>query len=316
MSFQAPLFLLALVGLPLGAAAYVAARRRRRRYAVRFPAFATLAAVVPATPAWRRHAPAVLFALALASLVVALARPEQSVAVAVESASVMLVTDVSRSMEATDVAPSRLEAAQAAAGRFLDQVPDGLNVGLVAFSDSPLLVEPPTEDRDRVRDALESLSPLSGTATGAALRAALEGVRPPGGDEGGRRPPAAIVLLSDGTSTDGDVQFGVARDARRRGVPIYTVALGTPDGTVTFPDGTVVSVPPDPEALARIARDSAGQSFQAGDADELAAVYQRLGSQIGTRSVEREITHAFAAAGLLLLVASLGGLARWGARVP
>lgn len=316
MSFQAPLLLLGLLALPAGAAAYVAARRRSRRYAVRFPAYATLAAVVPRTPAWRLHLPAALFGLAIASLVVGLARPERTVAVAVESASVMLVTDVSRSMEATDVAPSRLEAAQAAAGRFLDQVPDGLRVGLVAFSDSPLAIESPTEDHDRVRDALESLSPLSGTATGAALQAALDGVRPEDERGGRSKPPAAIVLLSDGTSTDGDVQFNVARDARRQGVPIYTVALGTPDGTVTFPDGTVVSVPPDPEALRRIAEDSDGQSFQAGDADELAAVYQRLGSQIGTRSERRQITHAFAGAGLLLLLGALGGLARWGGRVP
>ncbi|HWH43830.1 MAG TPA: VWA domain-containing protein [Thermoleophilaceae bacterium] len=315
MSFEAPLLLLGLLLLPAGAAAYVAARRRRRRYAVRFPAYATLAGVVPRAPAWRRHLPAALFGLALASLVVALARPERTVAVAVESASVMLVTDVSRSMEATDVAPSRLEAAQAAAGRFLDQVPDGLRVGLVAFSDSPLAIESPTEDHDRVRDALESLSPLSGTATGAALQAALDGVRPED-EEGAEKPPAAIVLLSDGTATDGDVQFDVARDAEREGVPIYTVALGTPDGTVTFPDGTVVAVPPDPDALRRIADESSGQSFQAGDADELSAVYQRLGSQIGTRSEQRQITHAFAAAALLLLAGALGGLARWGGRVP
>ena len=137
MSFQAPPFLLCLAAIPLVIAAYAVAQRRARRYAVRFPAAATVAAVLPSMPRWRRHVPVALFAAALTALFVALARPEATVAVPVEEASVMLVTDSSGSMRATDVQPTRLDAARGAAEKFLDDVPDQMKVGVVGFSDTP-----------------------------------------------------------------------------------------------------------------------------------------------------------------------------------
>ena len=311
MSFAAPLFLLGLLVVPLALALEVLARRRRRRYAVRFPALATVAGVTPRGPDLRRLVPLALFTLALGGLVAALARPQATVAVPVERASVVLVTDVSRSMEATDVEPSRLAAARSAAERFLDRVPPGLRVGLVAYSDGAETLTAPTGAREEVRGALATLAPQSGTATGAGLRSALDAL-----GSARDRPPAAIVLLSDGSATDGQTAFEVAREARRLGVPISTVALGTPEGEITLPDGRIVPVPPDPAALARIAALSGGQAFQAEDADGLDAVYERLGSQIGTRPEQREITAAFVAGSLGLLVAALGGALRWRGRLP
>ena len=228
MSFQAPLFLLGLAVVPLALAALALARRRPARYAVRFPALPTLAAVAPRGPRWRRIVPPALLCLALSGLALALARPETTVAVPIEQASVVLVTDTSGSMNATDVQPSRLDAAKDAADRFLDKVPDRLRVGLVAFSDAPHTVLRPAVEREPVRSAVDGLTAEGGTATGDALDSALRAL----GTRGEDAPPAAIVLLSDGANQSGRDPAAVAREAARAGVPIYTVALGTPDGQV------------------------------------------------------------------------------------
>jgi Ca-activated chloride channel family protein len=312
MSFQAPLFLLGLAVLPLALAALVLARRRPARYVVRFPAAPTLAAVLPRAGRWRRHVPTALLSLALAGLVLALARPEATVAVPVERASVVLVTDTSGSMEATDVAPTRLSAAKAAAERFLDRVPDELQVGLVGYSDAAHTVLAPTQDRDAVRVTLGSLAANGGTATGDALAGALRAL----GERGKDAPPAAIVLLSDGATTVGRDPAAAAREAGAANVPVYTVALGTAEGTVQTPEGQILPVPPDPDALRQIARLSGGRAFAAEDADALDAVYEGLGSRIGTREERREVSAGFAAAGLLLLAGAVATALRWRGRLP
>jgi Ca-activated chloride channel homolog len=307
MSFAAPLFLLGLLAVPAGVVLHLLAQRRRRRYAVRFPGAAVAAMAAPAQAGWRRHVPSALLALSVAGLVLALARPETTVAVPVEQASVVLVTDTSRSMTATDVAPDRLDAARSAAERFLDEAPDELRVGAVSFSDTAHVIQPPTADHEQVRLALAGLTADGGTATGDGLAAALQTL-----DTGAKSPPAAVVLLSDGKQTAGRDAVAVAQEARQQRVPVYTVALGTPDGVV---DG-ILRVPPDPEALRQIAQASGGQAFEASDGDQLAAVYERLGSQLGTREETREVTAAFAAAGLLLLGGALAGSVRRFGRLP
>ena len=311
MSFQAPVFLAGLIAIPLALAALALARRRPARYVVRFPALPTLQAVLPRTPRWRRAVPTALLCLALAGLVTALARPEATVAVPVEKASVVLVTDTSGSMNATDVSPTRLAAAQRAAERFLGRVPKSLQVGLVAYADGPHTVVRPTQDRAEVKNTLQALQAEGGTATGDALASALQALGP----RGKKAPPAAIVLLSDGASQSGQDPNTVAQQARAAGVPIYTVALGTPDGVVQAPDGQLLQVPPDPEALQQIAQTSGGRAFTAQDADALDSVYETLGSRIGTKKEKREISAGFAAAGLLLLGGALFTSLRWRGRV-
>lgn len=315
MSFAAPLALLCLLALPLALLAHVVAGRRRRRYAVRFPALATLAAVAGPDPFWRRQLPFALLALAIAALAVALARPQRTVQVPVERASVVLVTDVSRSMSATDVSPTRLQAARQAAERFLGSVPAELRVGLVAFSDAAQTLQTPTTEHALVRAALETLQPVAGTATGAGLATALDDLDVRGGAAAGSKPPAALVLLSDGAARDGAAADQVAAEARRLRVPIFTVALGTPDGRITV-QGRSLAVPPDPGALRRIASTSGGQAFTAEDSDQLDAVYERLGSQIGTEPEEQEITGLFAGLGLLALAGALTAALALGGRLP
>ena len=187
-------------------------------------------------------------------------------------------------------------------------MPSGLQLGLVGYNTVPFLAEGPTLERDRVRSGIESLQADGGTATGDALAEALKRLQQRK-DAQGRRAPAAIVLLSDGKSTDGRDPVEVARQAGRLGIPISTVALGTAEGVVPGgPFGAPLSVPPDPETLRQIAAASKGDAFQVGEAGQLNDVYRRLGSQLGTRREEREVTAGFAGAGLLLLLgaAALG----------
>jgi Ca-activated chloride channel homolog len=312
MSFASPFFLVALVLVPLALGAQLLARRRARRYAVRFPGVATLAPLLPRVPSWRRQVPLALFLAALAAFALAMARPHATVAVPREQASIVLVTDVSRSMLAEDVEPSRLEAARDAAQKFMEEVPDEARVGAVAFSTDPHTVEAPTDDHEKISELIDALSADGGTATGDALDAALDLVETPGRE----RPPAAIVLLSDGETTTGRDPIEIAREAKRQQIPIHTFALGSSGGVIRTPDGALIPVPPDPETMRRIAELSGGRSFAVEDADDLAGLYRELGSRVATEKEEREITAAFAAGGALLLVAAAGFGVRATARLP
>jgi len=318
MSFASPWFLLALLLVPLAFAAQVASRRRARRYAVRFPAAATLAVAAGRVPAWRRGLPIALLLASIAALALALAKPQKTVAVPVERASIMLVTDHSRSMMAEDVDPTRLAAAKRAAQTFLDQLPPGVRVGVTTYSDVPDGTQTPTRDHALVRRMIDAQIADGGTATGDALQVALDTLeREPRGADG-RRPPSAMVLLSDGTTTVGRDPVSVAQAAHELRIPIYTVALGTRDATVPNPGfgPPFLSVPPDPETLRKIAEASGGRAYSAQDDQQLSTIYKTLGSQLGTRDVKREVTAAFAVGGLVLLLGAAAASARWAGRVP
>jgi Ca-activated chloride channel family protein len=317
VSFQSPLLLLTLLLLPVAALLYRAHSRRAERAAAAFASPALLDSVAPRRPGWRRHVPYALYALAVAGLALALARPEITVAVPDERASIVLATDTSGSMQATDVPPSRLVAAREAGLEFLDGVPREVRVGAVVFNHAVRSVETPTTDRAPVERTLERLRPSGGTATGEALAGALGLVR----DSGvrGRPAPAAIVLLSDGASTHGREPLPVAEEAARLDIPVYTVALGTDTGSIEVetPNGTRTRpVPPDRDTLRRLAETSGGRYFEADDRPELDEVYERLGSQVATRDEPREITAALAGAGALLLLGGGGLSLHWFRRLP
>jgi Ca-activated chloride channel family protein len=320
VTFGAPIVLAALILVPVLIVAYVRHQRYRRHAAAAFASPALLQSVAPRRPGWRRHAPMTAFALALAVLIVAAAKPQKTVAVPVERASIMLATDVSGSMEATDVKPSRLVAARRAARNFINGVPRGVNVGVMAFNGRPRVLQSPTPDRDDIETALNRLSPSGGTATGEAISAALRVLRQPTGVNK-KIPPSAIVLLSDGASTKGKNPIAAAQEAKRAKIPVYTVALGTPAGTIEVPrpggaGGTETHrVPPDPDSLAQIARASGGRSFTADNASELKAVYQKLGSQLGTEKRKRQLTSSFAGGALVLLLVGAGMSLAWFGRL-
>ena len=316
-AFQTPLWLLTLGVVPIAVLAYLALQRRRRGAALRFASLATLASVAPASPGWRRHLPPALLALALLALALALARPEATFSVPRERASVMLVTDSSGSMAAQDVDPDRLTAARDAASAFLDEVPAKIRVGLVAFSSTAAVLQTPTADRAAVRDALGTIQPGGGTATGDGIEAGLRALNAQNQNRSAsERIPGVIVLLSDGKATSGADPIGVAEEARRSRVPIYTIALGTQEGTIITPDGQELNVPPDLEALRGIARLSGGRFFDAPSKDALETAYSDLGSRLGTEPETREVTSLFAGAALVLLLAGAGLGLLWFGRVP
>jgi Ca-activated chloride channel family protein len=316
VSFGTPIWLLGLALVPLALLAYQASRRRGSRYAVRYTAVPALKVAAGAVPAWRRHLPAALALAALAALVLALAEPQKTVAVPVERASIMLVTDHSRSMSATDVEPDRLSAAQRAARTFLNQLPAQVRVGAVAFSDTPDAVQAPSSDHDDARRIVDAQVADGATATGAALEVAIDALK--NDKQNGKRPPSAIILLSDGKTTVPPDPVPVARTAGQLKIPIYTVALGTRDATVPNPNpfGTPLLVAPDPETLRQIAQVSGGKAFTAEDSDSLKSIYKTLGSQLGTKTQKKQITATFAIGGLVLLLGAAVSSLRWAGRLP
>jgi Ca-activated chloride channel homolog len=317
ISFLSPWRLLLLFVVLALAVVYVLFQRRRSAYAVRFTNLDLLESVAPKRPGWRRHLTAAVQLLALGVLVVAFAQPTHEVKVPRERATVVLAIDVSLSMEATDVSPSRIDAAKAAATSFLDDVPREVNVGLVSFSGTSSLEVAPTTDRKAVADAIAKLQLGEGTAIGSAIDTSLDalGTVPPAPD--GSVVPAAIVVMSDGTTTMGVSNEEAAARAKQEAVPVSTIAFGTDKGTVTIGEtGEVVQVPVDSKALAAIASETGGQSYEAATQGQLTDVYASIGSSIGFDTVDSDITEWFVAGALLGFVVAAGFALTWSNRIP
>jgi Ca-activated chloride channel homolog len=286
---------------------------------VRFAALPMLERVAGRGPGWRRHVPAAAFGLVTLGLVLGLARPTLELAVPRERATVIVALDTSVSMRATDVDPSRIEAATAAARAFVEGLPGTFNVGLVTFSQASAVAVPPTLDRSAVIAALRNPDLGGGTAIGSAVESSLGAISTldsaldaglgPGGDG---PPPARIVLLSDGANTAGSPVADAAAAAAAAGVPVSTIAYGTPDGVIAGGQ----RVPVDPAALAELAAGTGGEAYTAATDDELADVYEDIGSSVGYRTEEREITGWVLGAALIAaLIAAVTSL-RWFARLP
>jgi len=314
MSFAAPLWLLTLALIPAAIAAYVLARRRRRRYAIRFPAVATVREVVATTSSWERHVPTALAIAAMAVLGVALARPRVTTRIPTGEANMMLVTDHSGSMAAQDVSPDRLSAAVAAANTFIDQLPNSVRVGAIGFGTSPDSVQGPSANHAEARSLENSLAANGGTDTGDALQLALQLLQ----GANAKHPPSAIVLLSDGAANAGPDPVSISQEAKKDRIPIYTVALGTAGGVLPSPDPLAPPqpVPPDPELMQEIARLSGGRAFNARSAGELSSIYKKLGSQLSSVTRKKEITWWFAAGGVVLLIGAVASSVRWSGRLP
>jgi Ca-activated chloride channel family protein len=310
------------------------------RYAVTFTNLDVLASVAQGR-SLRRYVAPVLFLVAVALLCVAVARPERSTLVASDRATVILVVDVSGSMHATDVKPTRLGAAQAAVRTFLERVPNRVRVGLIAFSSEPQVAAPPTTDRELVRrslDELDFLQAYGGTAIGDALAAAVnlgkQAIREQAKPQTiayvtSQEPstPVSILFLSDGKQTRGALQplAGAAR-AKAAGIPVFTVALGTPHGVLDPPSGIFgggggagpgrIPVPPDPATLSAIARVTGGKFFNARSADALQSAYKELGSRLGRAPGKKEVTNEAVLLAALVLVAAGIVSALWAPRLP
>ncbi|HEX3292073.1 MAG TPA: VWA domain-containing protein [Gaiella sp.] len=311
MTFAWPIALAGLIAIPALAVLYVLSARKRRRDAARFANPALVPNLVAAAPGWRRYVAPILALASLALLIVGVARPHVVRNVARDEATIVLAIDTSRSMAAQDVQPSRFDAAKQAALAFLDEVPDNYSVGIVSFSTSADPVLPPTTDREAARSALRELRLGTGTALGAAITRSVDlAVEQPADKarpKSGAASPAAVLLLSDGAQTAGDVRPDpAAQRARRLGVPVSTVALGTGDAVVEVPrPGGLkerVVVAPDVPTLRRVASTTGGTFSAAPDAKRLESVYRELGTRLAHDRKRVEVTSAFAAGGAVLLL--------------
>ncbi len=320
MSFLQPAWLLVLLAPLALLVVYVVLQQRRPQYAVRFTNVDLLDKVAPKRPGWRRHVTAGVFLVALAALIVAVARPTREVRVPVERATVVMAIDTSLSMEATDVSPTRLQAAQQAANRFVDLLPPRINLGLVTFNGIAQIRVPPTTDRDAVNRAVDGLELGESTATGEAIFTALEAIADLP-DNGSDEPvPARIILMSDGTRTVGRSEAEAVAAAVEAGVPVSTIAFGTPNGTIEYTDETtpptIVPVPVDEASLQAIADETGGSFFTAATEAELSQVFDDIGSSVGYETEPREVTPWFVGAALVFFLAAASLSLAWFARLP
>ncbi|MFD2796546.1 VWA domain-containing protein [Promicromonospora vindobonensis] len=331
MTFTDPLYLLALVPVAALALAYVLMQRRRTRYAVRFATLPMLDRVAPARPRWRRHLATALVLLALGTFATAAAGPQMRLRVPYERATVIVAIDVSGSMEAQDVPPDRLTAAKEAAVQFVNELPETVQVGVVAFSGRAELVAPVTDDRVLVESSIDALEAGGGTAIGEAVFSAAEEVVRQAAtsgttsdsttapnettDDAGTEPiPARLVLLSDGFNTAGRSPADAIPEALEAQMPISTIAYGTPDGVLGNGLGAR-SVPADDDILQRLADETDGHFYRAESGTELDQVYEDIGSAIGWRTETTLVTTALVLIGLALAITATALSLRWFSRL-
>lgn len=344
MSFIWPTMLLLLLAMPLFVLVYLGIERRRRRLA------AGLAGLgLGQEGGLRRYIPAAILMAGLTLLLVALARPQAVVRLPRVEGTVILAFDVSGSMAADDPefpgmaggAGTRLEAAKAAAMGFLEHQPDGVQIGVVAFSDNGFTVQAPTDDQEAILSTISRLAPESGTSVANGILAALNllatrnsqptphlytdrtPVPPAAGadlaplpEPTGIRTPAVILLLTDGENNEDPDPLEAARIAADRGVRIYTVGIGSAAGTTLEVNGFVVHTQLDEETLRQIARLTGGEYLNAGDEEELRAVLNEVDLQLAVRPQEMEVTSLFAGASILVLLAGAALSLLWFGRVP
>ncbi len=347
MNFIWPHLLWLLLAVPLVIALYVWIIRRTKRVAIRFPGLATVKASMGPGQKIRRHVPAALLLLALTSLLLAVSRPTAVLTLPSNHQTIVLAMDVSGSMRARDVEPSRLEAAQAAAKAFVEQVPSSTRIAVVEFAATASVVQQPTRSREDVLKAIDRFELQRGTAVGSGILIALKALFPDvtfnlrrndprdmseseerrrDSERVGNGPApvepapnadgsAAIILLTDGQSTTGPDPVASAELASERGIPVYTVGIGTPDGFIIGSEGWSMRVRLDEDALKAIAAATKGEYFYAGTAAELKKVYETLNAKLVFEKREIEIAGLLAGLGAVLTLLGAGLSLLWFNRV-
>jgi len=332
MQFQWPMMLWLLLLIPVLVLLYVLAQRRRSRYALRYASLSLVKEALGRGPGWRRHAPPAIFLLGLALMLMALARPASVVTLPAQEGTVILTMDVSGSMRAEDLKPNRLEAAKSAARAFVERQPTGVRIGVVSFSDNAFLVQAPTAEKEQVIAAINRLAFQRGTAIGSGLLTSLDAIFEAADIESsatlsstlptptpvpkGVYEPAIIVLLSDGESNRGPRPLEIVERVAARGVRVYTVGVGSVEGTVLHFGGRSMRVRLDEVTLKRLSEATDGDYFNAATEQDLHTIYQDLSTQLVFRKQHTEITALFTgiAAAILLAAAALSLL--WFNRLP
>jgi len=341
MSFVWPDFLWSLLALPLLVALYWWLLHRRKKSTLHYPSLSIVKQAMGRGPGWRRHVPPAMMLLAVATLLMASARPRAVVTLPLQQETIILAMDVSGSMRATDVLPNRMVAAQEAAKAFLNDLPSNVRVGVVSFAGTAAVVQPPTQNREDIVAAIDRFQLQRGTAIGSGIVLSLATIFPDAGIDlsqitgqramplgPGDKPPkeftpvapgsfnsAAIVLLTDGQRTTGPDPLDAAKMAADRGVKIYSVGVGTKEGETIGFEGWSMRVRLDEETLKNVANLTRGEYFYAGTAADLKKVYQSLSSRLIVEKKETEITAFFAAAAAALVVLAAGLSVWWFGRV-
>ncbi|HTG97384.1 MAG TPA: VWA domain-containing protein [Burkholderiales bacterium] len=330
MTFLWPEMLWGLLVLPMLVAAYVMILQRKKKLAVRYANLAMVREAMGASQRIRRHIPPAIFLLALAAMLLALARPQTTITLPTQHETVILAMDISGSMRATDVEPNRLVAAQNAAKQFVSEQPENVRVGVVAFAGTATVAQAPTRNREDVIAAIDRFQLQRATAIGSAIIVSLATIFPEAGIDVGAMmygserkadksdkpalkpvPPgsyasAVIILLTDGQRTTGPDSIQAAKMAAERGVRIYTVGVGTPEGKIIGFEGWSMRVRLDEETLKAVADITRGEYFYAGNAVDLKKIYENLNTKLVMEKKETEITALFAAvATVLALVAAM-----------
>jgi Ca-activated chloride channel family protein len=222
-----------------------------------------------------------------------------------------------------------MEAAREAARGFVEKQPENILIGVVAFSEGALAVQSPTADRQAVLAAIDRLKPERGTSVASGILSALNVIEPIPSQTAGSTPvptptpvphgthiPASIVLLTDGENNMDPDPLQAALLAVDRGVRIYTIGIGSPEGAIIEVDGFSVHTRLDEVVLQQIAVVTGGIYYNAQDEEQLNEIYDALRPQLVVKTEEMEVTSMFAGASILLLLA--GGMFSllWFGRVP
>ena len=332
MQFQWPMMLWLLLLIPLLVLLYVLAQRRRSQYALRYASLSLVKEALGRGPGWRRHAPPALFLLGLALMLLALARPASVVTLPAQEGTVILTMDVSGSMRAEDLKPNRLEAAKSAARAFVERQPTGVRIGVVSFSDNAFLVQAPTAEKEQVIAAINRLTFQRGTAIGSGLLTSLDAIFEAADIESsatlsstlptqtpvpkGVYEPAIIVLLSDGESNRGPRPLEIVDRVAARGVRVYTVGVGSVEGTVLHFGGRSMRVRLDEVTLKRLSEATDGDYFNAATEQDMHTIYQDLSTQLVFRKQHTEITALFTGIATVILLAAAGLSLLWFNRLP
>jgi Ca-activated chloride channel homolog len=343
MSFLWPEFLAVGALLPVLVGLYVLALRRKKKLALRYASLSMVRDSIGAGQRVRRHIPPLLFLIGLALMIVAMARPVALVTLPMQHEFVILALDVSGSMRAMDVKPTRLAAAQAAARDFINDQPSSVKIGIVSFAGTAAVVQAPTDNRDDLLAAVDRLQLQRATAIGSGLLIALKSIfpdvefdlrstnpRPKPNDKGvsldtpkapRKEPPkpvppgsyrsAAIILLTDGQTTTGPDPIESAKMVAERGVPVYTVGVGTVEGEVLGWEGWSMRVKLDEDSLKKIANVTRGEYFHAATANDLKQIYKGMSSKMVLQKQQTEVSALFVAAAALFVIAGAGLSLLW-----
>ena len=328
MTFIWPWMLFTLLLVPLFVGVYVRLLGKRRQAAIALGPLGVAQDTSGRRPGRQRHIPAALSLLGLALAFFGLARPEMFVDLPRVEGTVILAFDVSNSMAADDLYPSRMEAAKAAARTFVEDQPPTVLIGVVAFSNGGLVVQPPTDDQTAVLAAIDRLSPQGATSLGHGIYGALNAIAgeaiaidPEDLEEGappeiGHYPSAVVLLLTDGENTLSLDPLEIAQLAATAGVRIYPVGIGSLEGAVLYIEGFSILSQLDETSLQDIASLTNGSYYHASDEASLQEIYQDVDLQLTIRGNKMEVTAMFAGLGLVFLL--IGGVLSllWFGRMP